>query len=265
MQLPYSRYAAIYDQTGQHRFGAIMAELTIAWLRRRGVTPQTALDLATGTGSAALSLAIHGVRTIGLDRSPAMLDQAREKATRAGLSVTWLEGDMRAFSLAEPVDLITCFFDSVNYLLEVDDLRRCFASVSVNLQRDGWFVFDLTPIHRYATDWNGSSDVAYSDDKLLCLFRSSFDRETHRSPLILTVFEREDAESDCWRSWEETHVERGYPLSLISELLKAAGLSVEACSALDEKEMQLSGPATETSMRAVFFARKTCAGGRIHP
>jgi len=263
MQPPYTRYAAIYDRTGQHRFGETMTELTLHWLARRNISPGTALDLATGTGSAALALARQGITTTGVDSSPEMLDQARQKAEGEGVRVTWQQDDMRAFTIAEPVDLVTCFFDSLNYLLEADDLRRCFASVNSALRPGGWFVFDINPIHRYATDWNGSSDVAWSDDQLLCLFRAQFDAATHRSPLVLTVFEREHPDSDLWRRWEETHIERGYPLHEVSDLLDDAGLDVADCRELDEKTMKLTGAATESSMRAVFFARKRHVDGKI--
>jgi ubiquinone/menaquinone biosynthesis C-methylase UbiE len=256
MQPPYSRYAAIYDRTGQHQFGAIMAERVLAWLGERGFPPMTALDLATGTGAAAMSFARHGIKTTGIDLSREMLDHARDKATDGGLLIDWLQGDMRTFSLDPPVDLAVCFFDSLNYLLEENDLRACFASVYNALRPGGWFIFDVNPIHRYATDWNESSDVAYSDEHLLCLFRSNFDADTHRSPLILTVFEREGDDSDLWRCWEEIHIERGYPLTVVVELLGAAGFDIAECRSLDEKQMVLAEPASETSMRAVFFARK---------
>lgn len=263
MQPPYSRYAAIYDRTGQHRFGADMAELTLRWLARRNISPATALDLATGTGSAALALARHGIGTVGVDCSTAMLDRAREKAAIEGLDLAWQQGDMRAFTVSEPVDLVTCFFDSLNYLLETDDLLRCFSSVSDALRPGGWFIFDINPIHRYATDWNGSSDIAWSDDDLLCLFRAEFDAATQRSPLVLTVFERVQPESDLWRRWEETHIERGYPLQQVTELLAEVGLDVVECRELDEKSMKLMGEATENAMRAVYFVQKPCVDSKI--
>jgi SAM-dependent methyltransferase len=262
MNPPYSRYAAIYDRTGQHRFGAVMAEVALGWLMKRGVFPHSALDLATGTGAAALALARHGIRTTGIDLSSQMLERAYANAAGTDLPVEWRLGDMRSFTLDQPVDVAICFFDSVNYLLEEEDLQRCFASVHAALCPDGWFIFDINPIQRYATDWNRSSDIAYSDNRLLCLFRSTFSSATHRSPLILTVFERVGDDPELWRRWDEQHIERGYPLRVVSGLLEATGFVVEECRALDEKQMTLGEPATETSMRAVYFARKPGAALR---
>lgn len=263
MHIPYSRYAAIYDRTGQHRFGALLTERVLEWLRERNVTPSTALDLGTGTGAAALRLASHGVEVTGLDRSEAMLAAAREKAAVFNSAVRWVQGDMRTVEIDPSVDLITCFFDSINYLLEEDELRACFRSVYASLEPGGWFVFDVNPIHRYATDWNNSRDVAYADDSLICLFRSTYDPQTHRSPLVLTVFERVSESEDLWRRWEETHVERGYPLDLIMRLVEQAGFNVEEIRDLDEQIMQLGSTATEQSRRAVFFTRRPANGGKI--
>jgi SAM-dependent methyltransferase len=250
MHPPYSRYAAIYDRTGQHRFGAAMADLALTWLLERGVFPRSALDLATGTGAAALALARHGITTTGIDLSIQMLERAYANAAGRDLPVAWKLGDIRSFTLDQPVDVAVSFFDSVNYLLEEEDLQRCFASAHAALRPGGWFIFDINPIQRYVTEWNGSSDIAYQDDQLLCLFRSTFDAATHRSPLILTVFERVEDDPELWRRWDEKHTERGYPLQVLSGLLEATGFVVEERRSLDEKLMTLGEPATESSMRA---------------
>jgi ubiquinone/menaquinone biosynthesis C-methylase UbiE len=265
MLAPYSRYAEIYDRTGQHRFGAVMAQIALAWLAERLVSPVTALDLATGTGAAALSLARHGIEVTGLDNSEAMLEIARRKRDPAGQGINWLLGDMREFRLDHPVDLVVCFFDAVNYLLNEDDLRACFRGVYDSLTPGGWFVFDINPIHRYATDWNGNRDVAYADNRLVCLFRATFDPDTGRSPLVLTVFERLDDAADLWRRWEETHIERGYPLADIKTLLEAAGLSVVETRSLDEQRMELGADATDEAMRAVFFTQRPSLDGKMSP
>lgn len=255
MRAPYAAYAGIYDRTGQNRFGAALARVTLAWLQERGEAPAAALDIATGTGAAALELARSGLTVAGLDASPEMIEQATRQAELARLAIEWQVDDMRAFSIREPVDLVTCFFDSLNYLLAETELLDCFAAVRRGLNQGGWFVFDLNTIHRYATDWNGASEVAYADDDTLCLFRSSFDAGTGLSPLLLTAFERVDPERDCWLRWDETHVERGYRLDLIESLLRQSGLEPVAAYQLNERSMSLDGSATEQSPRAVFFAR----------
>jgi len=52
------------------------------------------VDLGCGAGHYAVDLAAQGCRVIGVDTSPAMLALAREKATRAGVTVELRESDI---------------------------------------------------------------------------------------------------------------------------------------------------------------------------
>ncbi len=54
------------------------------------------LDVATGTGSAAIPSALKGARVTGLDIAPTLLERARERAAEAGADVEWIEGDAEA-------------------------------------------------------------------------------------------------------------------------------------------------------------------------
>ena len=51
------------------------------------------LDVATGTGNAAIPAVQRGARVTGLDLVPELLDVARERAADVGLEVDWVEGD----------------------------------------------------------------------------------------------------------------------------------------------------------------------------
>ncbi|MBK5232688.1 MAG: class I SAM-dependent methyltransferase [Thermoleophilia bacterium] len=52
------------------------------------------LDLACGTGNAALLEAERGAKVTGFDAAPRLLEVAAEQAAEAGLDATWVEGDM---------------------------------------------------------------------------------------------------------------------------------------------------------------------------
>lgn len=60
---------------------------------------ETAVDLGCGTGQYALALAARGLRVTGVDISARMLDRARARAAETGLSVRWIEADVRAVPL----------------------------------------------------------------------------------------------------------------------------------------------------------------------
>lgn len=69
------------------------------------------LDLATGTGAIALTLAADAERVVGRDISEGMLEQAREKADEQGLeNVSFDQGSFREPAYSGPVDIVTSNF-----------------------------------------------------------------------------------------------------------------------------------------------------------
>jgi SAM-dependent methyltransferase len=63
-------------------------------VQRMGVRPgEDVLDVACGTGNAAIRAAEAGGRTVGVDLTPELFDAGRANAASAGVSVEWVEGD----------------------------------------------------------------------------------------------------------------------------------------------------------------------------
>jgi len=59
------------------------------------------LDVACGTGNAAIPAAKRGARVTGLDLSPGLISMARECSTEAGVQVDWLEGDAQSLPFSD--------------------------------------------------------------------------------------------------------------------------------------------------------------------
>jgi ubiquinone/menaquinone biosynthesis C-methylase UbiE len=70
---------------------ADVGELVVA---RAGIAPgMRVLDVACGTGNAAIPAARGGATVTGLDLVPKLLEQGRARAHAAGLVIDWVEGD----------------------------------------------------------------------------------------------------------------------------------------------------------------------------
>jgi 2-polyprenyl-3-methyl-5-hydroxy-6-metoxy-1,4-benzoquinol methylase len=81
-----------------------------AHLIRRGMR---VLDLACGTGRHSLAAAALGAEVTAVDRDPAKLAQARERAEAAGLSIDWRELDLEgSWPVKDTFDAVLVF----NYL-----------------------------------------------------------------------------------------------------------------------------------------------------
>lgn len=244
----YNHYAPLYDRSGQMRFGVLM-DLYLRDLLRIHVAPgATMLDLACGTGTLALLMAERGWHVTGLDRSPAMLREAERKLTEAGdLPVRFVEGDMRDFAVDAPVDLVTCCYDTLNYLTEKPDLERCFAAVARALQPNGLFCFDLATDYFLRHHWNGTEIEEFDD--WTQIMRSSYDAATGLSTLHLTGFVKE--RNGLYRRFTETHIERAYDEQTVRELLHAAGFAVEAVY-----DCFTTQPPNDRSLRVMYVARR---------
>lgn len=62
---------------------------------------QSVLDVATGTGNAAIVAAGRGAQVTGLDLTPELFDTARERAAGAGVAVEWTAGDAEEMPFAD--------------------------------------------------------------------------------------------------------------------------------------------------------------------
>ena len=90
------------------------------------VSGRRVLDMATGTGRAALALAKRGAIVTGVDASREMLRVARSRAAEAGLSIDFTEGDAHALGFPDRAfDEVVC----LRMLMHVPDWRTALSEL----------------------------------------------------------------------------------------------------------------------------------------
>jgi SAM-dependent methyltransferase len=248
----YDRYAAVYDGSGQVRFALLMAPYLADLLRRHPTPARRILDAACGTGSLALILAAEGSTVLGVDRSPAMLEQARTRAASAALAehVEVREGDIRRLARIVPAgafDLVTCTYDSLNYMLTEADLAACFHSFAYALADGGLFVGDMNTRFFLEHGWHTCTILEQSG--YIQVEQSLFDASCAMVTLALTGFIGDDEQG--YERFDEVHAERAYPAETIARLLGEAGLIVEAAY-----HCFTFNPPGPTTPRIAWVARK---------
>ena len=100
-------------------------------------------ELAIGNGRVAIPVArATGRKVIGIDTSPAMLEQARARAAEAGVVLDLRQGDMRDLELDDPAALIYCPYRALLNLPTWGDRRRTFERVAASLRAGGRFAWN---------------------------------------------------------------------------------------------------------------------------
>ena len=98
-----------------------------------------ALELAIGTGRIAVPLAARGVRVAGIDYSPDMIAQLREKTDSIPVAV----GDMAATRVDGTFSLVYVVFNSINNVTTQDGQVATFANAAAHLEPGGCFVVEV--------------------------------------------------------------------------------------------------------------------------
>jgi SAM-dependent methyltransferase len=135
-----------WDEAFSHRYDEWASEMTAdipfyVQLAREADGPL--VELAVGSGRVAIPVALATGRTvIGLDTSPAMLAQARERAALAAVDLDLRDADMRDLALDEPAALIYCPFRALLHLSTWADRRRVFERVAASLRAGGRFAWN---------------------------------------------------------------------------------------------------------------------------
>ncbi|MFA0193529.1 class I SAM-dependent methyltransferase [Vibrio artabrorum] len=97
------------------------------------------LDLGCSTGPHVRHFIDYGYQSSGLDLNKPMLDIAQVRCPEASFSVQ----NMSNFTVAEPLDLITCFLYSIHYNDGIENFKACMASVHNALKPGGVFCFNV--------------------------------------------------------------------------------------------------------------------------
>jgi SAM-dependent methyltransferase len=207
---PYDDIAELYDP-----WSASVTEDVAFYLDEARAAGGPVVELGVGTGRIAVPIAADGIRVIGVDSSPGMLEVCRRHAELAGVEIDLRLGDLREPPVEERVPLVLCPFRSFLHLHIDADRRDALGAAHDLLLPGGRLVFDV-----FAP---GADDVEATHDRWIERERGIWERavwDTEARTLTLSVrgasggttMELAWLEPDDWR-----------------RLLEETGFDVEAC------------------------------------
>lgn len=140
MKNAYKKFAYYYDEVIQETNYDLWVEFVEPYLKK----DDKILDLACGTGTFITMLKLNGYEFVsGLDLSDEIIEIANEKRKINRLNIDFYVEDMMSFKVKEKQDVITCFFDSINFLKDKNEIKKLFNSVYNALKPNGYFIFDI--------------------------------------------------------------------------------------------------------------------------
>lgn len=181
------------------------------------------VDLGCGTGTLTELLYNRGYDMIGIDNSESMLGIAMDKKEESGAEILYLWQDMRQLELYCTVGTIISVCDSVNYILEEDELRTVFSLVNNYLYPGGIFIFDFNTSYKYR-EVIGDATIAENREDCSFIWENFYDPEEDMNEYDLTIFVRE--KDELFRRFAETHFQRGYTPEQMKRLVEQAGLKL---------------------------------------
>ena len=218
----YTGFAEAYDLFMDNVPYEQWAEYITGLLREYGIEDGLVLDLGCGTGTMTELLAEAGYDMIGIDQSEEMLEEALEKKEASGHDILYLCQDMREFELYGTVRAIVCVCDSMNYILEEEEILDILSAAAYNyLDYDGLFIFDLNTEYKYR-EILGEQTIAENREEGSFIWENYYDEAQRINEYQLTLFVKE--KEDLYRKFEETHYQRAYSLDTVRNLVERSGL-----------------------------------------
>lgn len=209
--------------------------------------PTLMLDLACGTGEFSNRFAEKGISVIGADVSFDMLSVAREKSAEQGNDILYLCQDAAELDLYGTVDGAICCLDSLNHITDYGAFCKAIARVSLFLEKDRLFIFDLNTPYKHREVLGNNTFVIDTDD-VYCVWQNEYNGTDNTVEINLDFF---TSDGDSYLRTSESFCERAYTDSEIEKALKNAGLKIEAAY----EDLTENAP-TDATERIIYITRK---------
>ena len=244
----YSQFALVYDKLMQDVDYKGRTSYLLKLFEKFGKTPTLLLDVACGTGGFSNQFALKGIEVIGVDMSEEMLLAARENSAALATDVLFLCQKAEELDLYGTVDGAICCLDSVNHITDIKKLKKAFERVSLFLEENSLFIFDVNTLYKHEHILADNTFVIEEDD-VFCVWQNEYDEKNLSTDITLDFF---ISDGEKYERFSEEFSEKAYTDDQLKELLEESGFTLEAVYG-DMTELEPD----ENCERAIFIARKT--------
>jgi len=213
---------------------------------------KTLLDMGCGTGGHIMTMAQRGYNVIGIDSAPGMIEIAKEKAKKKGLNLDLRVMKFQDLFLGKKFDVIECMFNTIDYIIENDELKKTLSNVKTHLKKRGLFIFDFRNAAPSLNDYSPKRVIHIKSGKrdIFRISKSSVDSEKR---IFNTKYECFVVEEDrVINKFTDFHKARFFYPEEMKQYVEERGLSVIAMCPF----LELNKKVTDTDWNICTIARK---------
>jgi ubiquinone/menaquinone biosynthesis C-methylase UbiE len=229
-QPTYSKLADIYDTVMEDVNYELWADFVDAIILEHHPNPQTVLELACGTGAVSLYLdELECYNIVGTDKSPQMIDKAKEKNKTMRCKVDFKVMDFLNIQLEQTFDIVFCVFDSINYLQTPEQVLQFLEEAKNVLHEESLLIFDFTtPKNSIQSIEYLNNEEGYTEDNYRYFRESSYDatEQIHKNKFRIQKL-GEDQET-VLEQVQETHRQKIYTLQQMLDIIDQTAYNIRA-------------------------------------
>lgn len=222
MDNSYAYFAEFYDTLTQNISYKSRGKYFYKLLKTLNKPDGILLDLGCGTGSLSEVMSDFSYDVIGIDASNEMLSIAITKKDISKKNILYICQPMENINLYGTVDVCICALDTLNHITDKNNLQKVFNKVSLFLNPDGVFIFDVNTIYKHKNILANNTFI-YDFDDVYCVWQNSYSNP-HIININLDIFARQ--KNNIYEKFTEQFDERAYSHDEICEFINNTDLSL---------------------------------------
>lgn len=218
-QYQYRSFAKIYDHYMGHVTYNDWTDFIInQYVNIYGKEPNKILDIGCGTGTISDLLQKKGFDVYAFDQSSEMLDIAYLKNQQVHI----IQGDMSKVDFENKFDLQVLLFDSINYLIEQDQIIQMLKVIRNNMSDSSLFIFDISTIYNSTEHFDGFINLEEREDYFF-VHRADYHSSKRRQENYLNIYSERFL---GYQREDEIHHQKVWKVSELASMIKESGLKL---------------------------------------
>lgn len=242
----YTFFAKVYDTFMDDIPYSDWVDRICEYLEKAGYTACKALELGCGTGRFGSLMSTEGYEVTGIDLSKEMVQQAIKRGRHFRLNTSFQVMDMRKLTFKDEFPVVVSVCDSINYLVNTEELYDTFVGVKGAMKDGGIFIFDM----KTEAFFKSLGEEIYSDEKDIgeYYWENYYDEVTRNNEYYISFYIKK---GKLYKKFVEEHVQHAFTPEEVRETAKRAGLTI-----LEERNSEFEALANYSGERIYFIMKK---------